>query len=284
MNRKAIKSVLQRKHNDLINSIDDPVVKELIDKNSIITGGAIASMLLNEPVNDYDYYFTNKETALAVANYYSNLFNDLMNYNTEVVEENNRVKIKVNYEEMTEQISELEEVEDGEALENTLTENKDDKYKPIFISENAITLSNKIQIVLRFYGSPEEIHSNYDFVHTTNYWTSKDKQLYLNKEALESLLSKHLIYKGSKYPLCSIIRTRKFIKRGWHINAGQYVKMALQLNEMDLFNIDTLRDQLVGVDALYFMKVIDKIKEKQNNDLDFKLDTSYLIKIIDKIF
>jgi len=284
MNRKAIKSVLQRKHNDLINSIDDPVVKELIDKNSIITGGAIASMLLNEPVNDYDYYFTNKETALAVANYYSNLFNDLMNYNTEVVEENNRVKIKVNYEEMTEQISELEEVEDGEALENTLTENKDDKYKPIFISENAITLSNKIQIVLRFYGSPEEIHSNYDFVHTTNYWTSKDKQLYLNKEALESLLSKHLIYKGSKYPLCSIIRTRKFIKRGWHINAGQYVKMALQLNEIDLFNIDTLRDQLVGVDALYFMKVIDKIKEKQNNDLDFKLDTSYLIKIIDKIF
>ncbi len=284
MNRKAIKSVLQRKHNDLINSIDDPVVKELVDKNSIITGGAIASMLLNEPVNDYDYYFTNKETALAVANYYSNLFNDLMNYNTEVVEENNRVKIKVNYEEMTEQISELEEVEDGEALENTLTENKDDKYKPIFISENAITLSNKIQIVLRFYGSPEEIHSNYDFVHTTNYWTSKDKQLYLNKEALESLLSKHLIYKGSKYPLCSIIRTRKFIKRGWHINAGQYVKMALQLNEMDLFNIDTLRDQLVGVDALYFMKVIDKIKEKQNNDLDFKLDTSYLIKIIDKIF
>ena len=284
MNRKAIKSVLQRKHNDLINSIDDPVVKELIDKNSIITGGAIASMLLNEPVNDYDYYFTNKETALAVANYYSNLFNDLMNYNTEVVEENNRVKIKVNYEEMAEQISELEEVEDGEALENTLTENKDDKYKPIFISENAITLSNKIQIVLRFYGSPEEIHSNYDFVHTTNYWTSKDKQLYLNKEALESLLSKHLIYKGSKYPLCSIIRTRKFIKRGWHINAGQYVKMALQLNEIDLFNIDTLRDQLVGVDALYFMKVIDKIKEKQNNDLDFKLDTSYLIKIIDKIF
>ncbi len=284
MNRKAIKSVLQRKHNDLINSIDDPVVKELVDKNSIITGGAIASMLLNEPVNDYDYYFTNKETALAVANYYSNLFNDLMNYNTEVVEENNRVKIKVNYEEMTEQISELEEVEDGEALENTLTENKDDKYRPIFISENAITLSNKIQIVLRFYGSPEEIHSNYDFVHTTNYWTSKDKQLYLNKEALESLLSKHLIYKGSKYPLCSIIRTRKFIKRGWHINAGQYVKMALQLNEMDLFNIDTLRDQLVGVDALYFMKVIDKIKEKQNNDLDFKLDTSYLIKIIDKIF
>lgn len=284
MNRKAIKSVLQRKHNDLINSIDDPVVKELIDKNSIITGGAIASMLLNEPVNDYDYYFTNKETALAVANYYSNLFNDLMNYNTEVVEENNRVKIKVNYEEMTEQISELEEVEDGEALENTLTENKDDKYKPIFISENAITLSNKIQIVLRFYGSPEEIHSNYDFVHTTNYWTSENKQLYLNKEALESLLSKHLIYKGSKYPLCSIIRTRKFIKRGWHINAGQYVKMALQLNEMDLFNIDTLRDQLVGVDALYFMKVIDKIKEKQNNDLDFKLDTSYLIKIIDKIF
>jgi hypothetical protein len=89
---------------------------------------------------------------------------------------------------------------------------------------------------------------------------------------------------GSKYPLCSIIRTRKFINRGWHINAGQYLKMCLQLNELDLNNIDVLEDQLIGVDSAYFMMLIDSIRNKQLTDDNFELNNSYIISIIDKIF
>ena len=61
---------------------------------------------------------------------------------------------------------------------------------------------------------------------------------------------------GSKYPLCSIIRTRKFIQRGYTINAGQYLKMAMQLNELDLKDVSVLQDQLIGVDSAYFDMVI----------------------------
>src|SRR3546814_1364029 len=53
-------------------------------------------------------------------------------------------------------------------------ETSDPTYRPVFMSTNAITLSDKIQIVLRFYGEADAIHENYDFVHCTNYWTSKD--------------------------------------------------------------------------------------------------------------
>ena len=48
------------------------------------------------------------------------------------------------------------------------------------------------------------------------------------------LLARQLVYQGSKYPICSMIRTRKFLQRGWHINAGQYLKMAFQVSELDL--------------------------------------------------
>ena len=34
-----------------------------------------------------------------------------------------------------------------------------------------------------------------------------------------------------------MIRTRKFLKRGWHINAGQYLKMCFQISELDLSDI-----------------------------------------------
>jgi hypothetical protein len=56
----------------------------------------------------------------------------------------------------------------------------------------------------------------------------------LRAEALESILTKELRYVGSRYPLCSVIRTRKFLARGWTINAGQYVKMCFQISQLDL--------------------------------------------------
>ena len=156
------------------------------------------------------------------------------------------------------------------------------KYSPVYMSSNAITLSDKIQIILRFYGEPDVIHQNYDFVHVTNYWTY-DTKLVTNIAALEAILAKQLRYVGSRYPLASIIRTRKFIRRGWSCNAGQYVKMAMQLNELDLCNIDVLEDQLTGVDVAYFHQVISYIKENKR-DMPKEDFAPYFIEVVNKIF
>ena len=167
---------------------------------------------------------------------------------------------------------------------NTNTTDNKEKYRPIFLSTNAITLSDKIQLVIRFYGEPSEIHENYDFVHVLNYWDSKYGQVELNPIALECILNKELRYVGSKYPICSLIRTRKFIKRGWQINAGQYVKMAFQISNLDLTNIYVLEDQLVGVDSIYFLNFIKNLQKSNANNPEFKLTQDYLTTVIDKIF
>ena len=162
-------------------------------------------------------------------------------------------------------------------------EDKDSKYKPIFLSTNAITLSNKIQLVVRFYGEPEQIHENYDFVHATNYWTY-GTGVVLNQKALEAILNKELFYIGSKYPICSLVRTRKFIKRGWQINAGQYVKICFQISKLNLEDVYVLEDQLVGVDSIYFLSFIKALKDKYIKDTNFVLTQDYLTTVIDKIF
>ena len=69
MNRKTINKIICQQFDKFVDSIKDTKVKELVAKNSVITGGSIAFMLLNEKVNDYDIYFTNAETVLAVAKY-----------------------------------------------------------------------------------------------------------------------------------------------------------------------------------------------------------------------
>ena len=106
----------------------------------------------------------------------------------------------------------------------------------------------------------------------------------LPAKALEAIINKELIYCGSKYPLCSIIRTRKFLSRGYTINAGQYLKMALQLNELNLHDLDVFKDQLTGVDSAYFEQVIDYLSEKKEKEKDFEIDNAYLFEIINRIF
>jgi hypothetical protein len=163
-------------------------------------------------------------------------------------------------------------------------ESEEEKYQPKFISTNAVTLTDSVQIVIRFFGEPKQIHDNFDFVHCTNYWLSDNRKLYLKKRALECIITKRLIYVGSRFPVCSVIRTRKFVKKGWYIDAGQFLKMVFQASELDLTNIDTLEDQLTGVDTAFFEPVINWIrKEKEKND-NFKLDNQYLVKVVNRIF
>lgn len=270
MKSKTIKKYLSENFNNFVDSITDEKVKYLVRKNSIITGGSIVSLLLNEKVNDYDIYFTDKETTKRVANYFVELF---LSKNPEY----KSTYLYVKEDEETDRIS-IFCKSSGVAIGVN-----EGEYVPVCLTTNAITLTNDIQLVLRFYGVPEEIHKYYDFVHATNYWTSKDNKLVLNPKALECILTKELIYNGSKYPLCSIIRTKKFIRRGWTINAGQYLKMALQLNELDLLDTTILEEQLTGVDSAYFTMFIRWFRDNKQA-LNKTEIVPYLTTVIDKIF
>lgn len=309
MKAKTIKQVLRAKINDWAATIEDEALRKQVLTDAMVTGGAIASMLLREPVNDYDVYFRTHATTLAVAQYYIARFQPQKKHGIpctiSVLDEAGRIKIVVKSAGIasadgTEKAYEyFESRPEGEAgnyvhelmlnpgeIEETFQETEAEaqkakcEYKPVFASTNAITLGDKIQIVLRFYGEPDAIHENYDFVHCTNYWTSHDNNLVLRPAALEALLARELRYVGSKYPVCSIIRLRKFIQRKWTVNAGQILKMIMQINELDLTDIAVLQDQLTGVDCAYFAEVMGRLKDKDPT----KVNAAYLIEIIDRMF
>jgi len=307
---KTIKSVISKKINKWLDTIEDADLRKQVEKNVIVTGGCIVSMLLGEPVNDFDVYFRDHDTTVAVAKYYVSRFKHktTVDFKLVVTDIDGRVRVRAQSagvaseetptgeykyfesqpeEESADYISKVmdnpQEIEDThEDTQIEVAKNPEEgKYRPVFLSSNAITLSDKIQIVLRFYGEPDAIHENYDFVHCTSYWQSWDGgKLVLRQEALESCLSKELKYVGSKYPVCSIVRLRKFINRGWRINAGQILKMCMQISELDLTNVEVLEDQLTGVDTAYFLEVIAKLKEKDPE----KVNTGYLVEIIDRMF
>lgn len=311
---KTIKAIISKKVGKWIDSIEDEGLQAKLKKGVIVTGGSIVSMLLGEKVNDFDVYLRDHDTALAVANYYVARFKEKHESKFKLIVTDEldstgvaRVKIKAQSAGVAGEESKSQEyryfegfpdeqgsdyiakvMDNPEDIEDThedtsieIAKNPEDgKFRPVFLSSNAITLSDQIQIVLRFYGEPDQIHENYDFVHCTSYWTSWDGKLVLRPDALESILSKELRYVGSKYPICSVVRLRKFIARGWRVNAGQILKMCMQIGELDLTSVAVLEDQLTGVDTAYFLQLIDRLKEKDPE----KINTAYLVEIIDRMF
>lgn len=282
---KNIKKSLQAKIEDWIKSIDNDEIVKIIRENAIVTGGAIVSMLNNDDVHDYDVYFRTKDACIKVATYYADLFNKTHKANVEIRTKDDRVQCFIKSEGLASEEEETGITDETEPYVESPTINEDKpKYRPVFFSTNAISLSDKIHLVIRFYGTPEDIHKNYDFVHCTCCYSFFDNELTLPSRALEAIINKELHYIGSRYPVCSIIRTRKFISRGWTINAGQYLKMCLQVSELDLKDFNTFKDQLAGVDSAYFNRAIAQIEKLQAKNPDFKVDNSYLFEVINRIF
>ena len=281
---RTIKKILNKKHSDFVESIKDEEVRELVRKNSFITGGAIVSMLLDEEVNDYDYYFKDKYTAFKVLEYYVNEYNRKNGTNAKAKEVDGTIQVYVGSQGVLGEPEGHElDIGNQEGLFKH-NNNRIAEFTPVFLSSNAISLKGGVQLIFRFYGEPEVIHKGYDFIHAMSYWDPKTNELVMPAKTLEAILTKELVYTGSKFPLASILRAKKFIRRGWTINAGQYLKMVLQLNEMDLFDVNVLKEQLTGVDVLYFMEIIDMVQNKVDEDNNFELTSTYLIEVIEKVF
>lgn len=290
MNIKNIRRHLAKKLDDWIVSIKDETVRAIVRDHAIVTGGALVSLLNSEEPNDYDIYFTTQHACRVVAEYYAKIWNESGKDTKVVIQEaDDRVRCFIQSagvasdDEDTSDIDEIPFAEDEEETEAKPKKSKE-KYFPRFFSTNAISLSDKIQIVIRFCGPVQEIHKNYDFVHCTCSYDYKTDTVTLPSEALTAIINKELVYIGSKYPVASVVRTRKFLSRGWHINAGQFVKMCLQICKLDLYNLDVFKDQLTGVDSAYFGSAIEAMERVADKNPDFRPDETYLFDIINKIF
>ena len=307
---KTIRKILSAKIKDWADSIEDKSVRDLVLANTIVTGGSIASLFLGEMIKDFDIYFRNIETTRAVTKYYVDKFAAMYpnrgGYNPEIKEwtdpnGEDRITIFVS----SDGVAVGEETDDtdnifGDSNDQYLKDIEADilgnqikepsnveskpKYRPVFMSANAITLSDKVQLVIRFHGSPEAIHKNFDFTHAKCWYDHGDNSLHTPELALQCLLSRTLHYSGSLYPICSIFRAKKFIERGWKISAGELLKMAWQVNGLNLTDMRVVREQLTGVDATYLHMVCKALETWQEANPDDDLSSNYVVSIIDKVF
>jgi hypothetical protein len=291
MQIKTIKKVLHTKLIEWLKTISIVKLREDIKNNLLVSGGSITSMLLGEKVNDVDIYIKDRDVLMELVKYYTGgsdriVIMDGHNkdrfMNDEILKGDNYYSIACrNLKD--DQIRLY--IKGGRGGLNVNEEAAKDakNYIPLFFSPNAISLTDQIQIVIRFHGDDKAIHSTFDFIHATNYFTFKDG-LVTNKEALESIITKQLRYQGSFYPVTSIIRAKKFLKRGWNISAGELMKIMFQISMLNLSNPDTLDEQLIGVDVAYFEQLIAILRNIQEKDPNYELTAEKFNGLIDIVF
>lgn len=161
--------------------------QQAVRNDTIVTGGCFASMLQGEQPNDLDIYIKTKETAKLIAWFYLNKMIDVGDLKTndhvpkiEPQDTTDGIHIFIRSQGVTGEFIDTDEYRYFEMYPEDATDEFFKEYKKNlrkieledtksynvqFMTSNAITLSNGLQIIVRFTGDPETIHSNFDFIH-----------------------------------------------------------------------------------------------------------------------
>lgn len=293
MNEKRIVQRLNIETKKWVETIQDKELKDKVKNNVVIAGGAITSLLEGETPNDYDVYIKDFDVLVELANYYAELWNKDGRHKSKVTiqvdvpepegdVETSKVICFITSKGVAGEEEEITKASAGTEANIEVEEDEVADYRPVFFTDNAISLKGKIQLVLRFWGEPEKIISSFDYVHCTNYFDRGNQDLHISKDALMSILNKQLKYVGSQFPICSLFRMRKYMERGYTISAGEILKMSFQISNLDLTDIDVLREQLIGVDTTYMIDLVDRLEQAQEDNVD--IDYAYVVDLIDEIF
>lgn len=144
--------------------------------NMFVAGGAIASLLQGEDPNDYDVYCKNPIDLAAFVNRLTGEFVD------------NIADVNEKYREFV---------------------GKDGKM----ITENAITMNNKISFITVTVGEPQQVRWSFDYTHCLPYYEISEDKLYISREQYGACVSKVLVVNNPA--AIKSYRESKFLERGY---------------------------------------------------------------------
>lgn len=141
-----------------------------------VTGGAIASLLQGEDPNDYDVYCRN---SLDLFSFVDKLTGEFKNNIADV----------------------------------------QDKYREFIgkggkmITENAITMDNKISFITISNGEPKDVRKTFDYTHCLPYYEVTQNKLHISRLQYDACVSKVLVVNNAA--MIKQYREEKFLERGY---------------------------------------------------------------------
>jgi len=204
------------------------------DNHLFIAGGTLTSVFSGSRVNDIDVFSSSKE--------YIDKFKDW------IIEK----FTPPDFEEKPNKLI-LSQLTTNNAYSFTLL---DDKQKI------------KIQLIRKVHDIPSELIKKFDFTISMAAITSSFEIITDNRFLID-LAAKNLVYNpNADYPIASLYRLQKFIKRGYTIKAASLVMLALKANSIPITSNRQLKEQLEGIDTMIFGDFLTQLNDTE--PFDFK--------------
>lgn len=185
---------------ELLEKSKSPHKESLINvfkNHTFIAGGAVRSLMLEKPINDYDVYFTTiSKAAWFIDNIEKALDGTLKTFGFCLRRSRTAatMQIPINY----------------------------NKYSNGYI---------KIQFIIKQYGKPEDVISKFDFTNCMGYYRYRDNILFMSGDMKRSLETMTLIFNPecNSYPKAMIVRKRKFVEMGFNFPLTEELRMVYKI-------------------------------------------------------
>ena len=126
------------------------------------------------------------------------------------------------------------------------------------------------QFICASFGTPESVIRRFDFTCCMGAWNPKSEEFLLDPLFLKHCSQRRLIFNvATEYPICSLWRAFKFVKRGWKLPATEAIKMALRIHDLNISDRAELKRQLLGIDTLFLKELTDALAEGGELKYDF---------------
>ncbi|GMX64613.1 hypothetical protein Elgi_38820 [Paenibacillus elgii] len=135
--------------------------------------------------------------------------------------------------------------------------------------------SKLIQVIhFNFFKSAQEIFDSFDFTVCMGAFDFETEQFILHDEFLKHNSQRIIKFnKNTTFPIVSLLRVHKYNNKSYTISKPEFLRIAMKCMDLDIKNVEHLKDHLGGMYGINFDKIINF-----NEGEEFSLD-----KVIDKI-
>lgn len=127
----------------------------------------------------------------------------------------------------------------------------------IFETSNAITYKNEngpnIQLIIHPLMMLDDVHdliNSFDYTICMGAYDFSEDEFILHDRFLEHLARKELYYNiKARYPIASLFRLHKFLKRGYTISGIEIIKLGLSINNINISDNRKLSEHINGIDV-----------------------------------
>lgn len=152
-------------------------------------------------------------------------------------------------------------------------------YDIICETSNAITLGQEghypIQLIVleNTIGGAENIMKSFDFSVCSAVFDFELEEFFFDKHfKIDNKKRKLRFNTDTSFPIASLIRVGKYVKKKYSINNIEYLKIALSINRVKISSFEDLKLQLQGIDTLILKPVTDNLIDNQDYDMNEFLD------------